>query len=87
MNLVVEAQIRKHFEQRLRLKGDTSALGNADALFSTARLDSLDAVETIMFVEEAFGIDFAEINYDLTLLDSVSAIVHLVERQSSMRAA
>jgi acyl carrier protein len=87
MNLVVEAQIRKHFEQRLRLKGDTSALGNADALFSTARLDSLDAVETIMFVEEAFGIDFAEINYDLTLLDSVSAIVHLVEQRSPMRAA
>jgi acyl carrier protein len=87
MNPVVETQVRRHFEQRLRLKGDTSALGDADPLFSTARLDSLDAVETIMFVEEAFGIDFAEINYDLTLLDSVSAIVHLVEQRNSMRAA
>ena len=38
-------------------------------------------------VEEAFGIDFAEINYDLTLLDSVSAIAHLVEQRISMRAA
>jgi len=87
MNPVVQAQVRKHFEQRLRLKGDASALDDADPLFSTARLDSLDAVETIMFVEEAFGIDFAEINYDLTLLDSVSAIAHLVEQRSSMRAA
>jgi acyl carrier protein len=83
----VQAQVRNHFEQRLRLKGDASALDDADALFSTARLDSLDAVETIMFVEEAFGIDFAEINYDLTLLDSVNAIVDLVERRSPSRAA
>jgi acyl carrier protein len=83
----MQTQVRNHFEQRLRLKGDTSTLDDADPLFSTARLDSLDAVETIMFVEEAFGIDFAEINYDLTLLDSVSAIVHLVEQRSPMRAA
>ncbi len=83
----VHAQVRSHFEQRLRLKGDTSPLGDADPLFSTARLDLLDAVETIMFVEEAFGIDFADINYDLTLLDFVSSIVHLVEQRSAMRAA
>jgi acyl carrier protein len=45
-------------------------------------LDSLDAVEIIMSVEMDYGIDFAEINFDLTLLDSIAAIADLIDRHA-----
>lgn len=84
MGVAAQSQVRNYFIQRLRLKGDASALGDADPLFSSARLDSLDAVETIMFLEEAFGIDFAQIDFDMTVLDSVGAITHLIEHGAPM---
>jgi acyl carrier protein len=66
--------------QRLRMKGDAAAVTDNEPLFSSGRLDSLDAVETVMFVEDAYGIDFAEIDFDLTRLDSIDAITNLIER-------
>ena len=68
------------------MKGDSAALSDEDALFSSGRLDSLDAVETIMFVESEYGISFAETNFDLMLLDSIGAIVALVDRGAGSEA-
>jgi acyl carrier protein len=87
MSASVQGQIRAFLEQRLRLKGDASALADNEPLFSESRLDSLDAVETIMFLEGAFGLNFADIDYDLTLLDSVDAIGRVVEQKGATRAA
>ena len=55
-------------------------LGDDDPLFTSGRLDSLDMVEIVMFLETGFGIDFAKLGFDLTLLDSVSLITKLVSR-------
>jgi acyl carrier protein len=82
MNESLQGQIRAFFERRLRLKNDTARFDNDEPLFSESRLDSLDVVETIMFLEENFGFDFSDINYDLTLLDSVHLIVRAVEQKS-----
>jgi acyl carrier protein len=79
MDLAAQFQVREYFSARLRLKGDVEGFDDADPLFSSGRLDSLDAIETIMFLEEAFGIDFAKIDFDLTFLDSVGAIKRLIE--------
>lgn len=54
----------------------------SNLLFTGGRLDSLDAVEIIMYVEMDYGINFAEINFDLTLLDSVAAITDLIDRHT-----
>ena len=51
-------------------------------LFTVGRLDSLDAVKIIMPVEMDYGINFADINFDLTLLDSITAIVELIDRHA-----
>ena len=82
MDLKVRSQMRNYVTQRLRMKGDFSPLNDEDLLFTSGRLDSLDAVEIIMSVETDYGINFAEINFDLTLLDSIAAIADLVDRHA-----
>ena len=78
MDLDDRPQIRRYLSQRLRMKGDSTPLLDDEPLFSSGRLDSLDAVEMIIFVETEYGIDFSEINFDLLRLDTVDAIAALV---------
>ncbi|WP_159011808.1 acyl carrier protein [Bradyrhizobium sp. S69] len=81
MDLKVRSQIHNCLIQRLRMKGDLAPLNDQDLLFTTGRLDSLDAVELIMTLETDYGINFSDINFDLTLLDSTAAIIALIDRQ------
>jgi acyl carrier protein len=76
----VRSQMRNYVTQRLLMKGDGAAIDDEDLLFSSGRLDSLDAVEIIMCIETEYGINFSEINFDLTRLDSITAIADLVNR-------
>jgi acyl carrier protein len=78
----VRSQMRNYVMQRLRMKGDGAPLSDDDLLFSSGRLDSLDAVEIIMCIETEYGINFSEINFDLTLLDSIAAITDLVDSRA-----
>ena len=57
-------------------------LSDDDLLFTSGRLDSLDAVELIMSIEVDYGINFSDIGFDLTRLDSISAISALVGQPS-----
>jgi acyl carrier protein len=81
MNMKVRSQMRDYVMQRLRMKGDGAVLRDEDPLFSSGRLDSLDAVEIIMCIETEYGINFSDINFDLTLLDSITAITSLVDQR------
>jgi acyl carrier protein len=69
------------------MHGDLVPLNDEDLLFTSGRLDSLDAVEIIMFVEVDYGINFSAINFDLTLLDSIAAIADLVDRHGACQRA
>jgi acyl carrier protein len=77
----VRSQMRNYVIQRLRMKGDGAALSDDDLLFSSGRLDSLDAIEIIMTVETDYGVNFSEIDFDLTRLDSITAIADLIDRR------
>jgi acyl carrier protein len=81
MDLKRQSDLRDFIQQRLVMKGDSAALADNEPLFSSGRLDSLDAVETIMFIESEYGIDFAALHFDLTLLDSIAAIIRLADGQ------
>jgi acyl carrier protein len=74
----VKARMRTYLTQRLRMKGDGAPLRDDDLLFTSGRLDSLDAVEIIMSIETDYGINFSDIGFDLTRLDSIEAIAELV---------
>jgi len=80
MDVSMHAQVRSYVTQRLRMHGDIVPVGDDDPLFTSGRLDSLDAVELITVLESDHDIDFARMSFDLRLLDSVTAITKLVSR-------
>jgi acyl carrier protein len=82
MDMNVRSKMRNYVTQRLRMRGDLAPLNDEELLFTNGRLDSLDAVEIIMSVEMDYGINFSELNFDLTLLDSIDAIVDLIDRHA-----
>lgn len=59
-------------------KGDTRVFGDGDSLIFGGRLESIDALEMAFFLEDRYGIDFAEIGFDQNQLDSVDEIVSLI---------
>jgi acyl carrier protein len=77
----VRSQMRNYVMQRLRMKGDGATLSDEDLLFSSGRLDSLDAIEIIMTIETDYGVNFSGIDFDLTRLDSIAAIADLIDRR------
>jgi acyl carrier protein len=57
------------------MKGDLEPLKDEDRLFQNDRLDSLDAVELVMSIEEKYGIDLSDTNYfEMTLLELAARI-------------
>jgi len=59
-------------------KGDAPGFGDGDSLIFGGRLESIDALEIAFFLEERYGIDFAQIGFDQNRLDSVDEIVALI---------
>lgn len=82
MDLSPRSQVRTFVTQRLSLHGDFTPPSGGDPLFTSGRLDSLDAVELVVFVETDFGLDFSRLGFDLTLMDTIDAITDLVTRHA-----
>lgn len=71
------AAVRQVLERLLAKKRDRREFTDGDSLFLSGRLQSVDAVEVVVFLEENWGVDFAKIGFDLGLIDSVDAILGL----------
>lgn len=59
----------------LRRKGDENDFADGDSLIASGRLDSVDTIALLVFLEERYGVDFAERGFDRDELDSVDSIV------------
>ncbi|HEX3662795.1 MAG TPA: hypothetical protein VHU89_15275 [Acidobacteriaceae bacterium] len=74
------------FVQDLLLRNeDRAPLADGDSLLVTGRLQSVDTVDIVVFLEERFGIDFAQIGFDRDQLDSVDAIYALTQNATAVR--
>ncbi len=82
LDMNVRSQMRHYVVQRLRMKGDGAPLGDDDLLFSERPARLARCGEIIMCIETEYGINFSEINFDLTLLDSISAVTDLVDSRA-----
>lgn len=71
-------EIRAYLKELLAQKGDSKPFGDDASLLISGRLASVDAVEIVIFLEEKFHVDFAEVGFDQTLIDSVDAIESLI---------
>jgi acyl carrier protein len=76
-------EIRAFVQNLLASNGDKDPLEDHQSLLASGRLQSIDAVEIVVFLEESFGIDFANIGFDQERIDSVDAIYALVVANSS----
>lgn len=78
-------RIREFVHGILVNTGDEQPLADDDSLFLSGRLQSIDAVEIVLFLEEKFGINFAEIGFDQEQIDSIDAICSLVATAATRR--
>lgn len=77
-----KTEIREFILNLLAGYDDNKPLDNDESLLNSGRLQSIDAVEIVMFLESKFGVDFSRMGFDRDRLDSVDSIFALV--QSSM---
>ena len=75
--------IHEFVRNLLIASGDSEPLTDQDSLLLSGRLQSIDAVEIVVFLEENFGIDFAELGFDREQIDSIDAIYTLTQTASA----
>jgi acyl carrier protein len=78
-----KAEIREFVQQLLTNSGDNQPLVDQDSLLLSGRLQSIDAVEIVVYLEENFGIDFSEVGFDKDQIDTIDAIYALSQRNNS----
>jgi len=72
------SEIREFLKNLLAIRHDRQPFNDGTSLFLSGRLSSVDAVELVVFLEEKYGVDFAETGFDQALIDSVDAVASLV---------
>lgn len=77
-----KSAIREFLKTLLARKADHQPFSDDASLLLSGRLQSVDAVALAVFLEEQFGVDFAESGFDQEKLDTVNAISALIEESS-----
>jgi acyl carrier protein len=78
--------VREFVGSLLRRKEDTSPFTDSDSLVLSGRLDSIDILQVVMFLE-ARGIDFNDQEFDQDAFDSVDRILTRIELQTPATGA
>lgn len=71
--------VRDYISGRLQAKNDMKPFDDTAPLVSSGRMDSLDVIETVIFLEDEFGLSFAKLGFDQSYVDSVGSILKLIE--------
>lgn len=79
MDTQAKQQLRDFLVDTLQKHGDRVLLADGDLLFTSGRLDSFSTMNLVMFLEENFGIDFSDFEFDVSVLDSVDLIETFVD--------
>lgn len=79
--------IRNFVHTLLARKRDTQPFSDDTSLLLSGRLQSIDAVALAVFLEDKFGVDFAEMGFDQERMDTVNAISGLIEESCQQGAA
>jgi acyl carrier protein len=81
--MIGRPEIREFVRGLLTGSGDNEPLVDDDSLLFSGRLQSIDAVEIVVYLEEKCGIDFSEIGFDRDQIDSIDAIYALTQAANS----
>ena len=70
--------VRMLIQKLLQKKGDSKPFHDTDSLALSGRLDSIDVLEIVVFLEKNYSIDFGNRPFDQSAVDSVDEIVSLI---------
>jgi acyl carrier protein len=73
------AEIHEFVQDLLTRIGDDEPLADDESLLLSGRLQSIDAVEIVVFLEENYAVDFGQIGFDRDRIDSIDAIYVLTQ--------
>jgi acyl carrier protein len=82
MNASAKQQLREFIDNALASQADRAGFSDDEALFSSGRLDSFTMMNLVMYLEQTFGIDFANVEFDIELVDSIDAMESLVDTRT-----
>ena len=78
MDIHAKQKLREFLTEAIERQTGQSEFSDADSLFISGMLDSFSMMNLVMYIEEAFGLDFSNFEFDVSLIDSVNAIEALV---------
>jgi acyl carrier protein len=78
-------KIRAYVEELLGERDDHTGFGDSESLIKAGRLDSLAVVTLVTFLESAFAVDFARVEFDPERLDTVAEIEAVIEESRRVR--
>jgi acyl carrier protein len=85
MDDTARMKLREFLKESLNDAGDHDGLADDSSLFVSGRLDSLSMTKLVMFLEDSFQIDFADVDFDVDLIDSLNDIQAFVDAESARR--
>jgi acyl carrier protein len=78
-----KSPIRNLVRKLLTANGDTGPVEDQDSLLLSGRLQSIDIVEIVMFLDQNYGIDITQFDFEREQIDSIDAIQQLTENAQS----
>jgi acyl carrier protein len=84
MDNIRKQKIRDYFLDTLKQQSDNQSLADNDSLFVSGRLDSFSMMMFVMFLEKEFEIDFAALDFDVNLIDSLYEIELFIDSKVSV---
>ena len=76
-------QIATFIRSCLDAHRDVEPVEHDESLFLSGRLDSLTVTRLVVFLEDTFGLNFADHPFDVAELDSIDQIAQFVNRSAS----
>lgn len=73
------AAIRAFVRELLASRGDMEPFSDAASLLQSGRLQSIDAMELVVFLEENYGVDFEVTGLEQAMIESLDGIIALVD--------
>lgn len=68
MDVLAKQKSRGFLKQALEKHGDRNEFTEDESLFLSGRLDSFSMMNLVMYLEEAFGLDFSDFEFDVSLV-------------------
>jgi acyl carrier protein len=78
MDMNDRVTIRDFIARLLGEQDDRADFGDDESLIRSGRLDSLAVTKIVMYLESAYRVDFAVVEFDPERLDSVNAILAVI---------